>query len=68
MHCLGIRALYSSVMMGGLQEPAIPAFSIPISILRLYPCLVDSDTDTDNRKTTNFHSDFDTDTKVKQVL
>ena len=50
-----------------LQEPAIPAFSIPISILRLCPCLIDSDTDTDNRKTTNFDSDFDTDTKVKQV-
>ena len=50
------------------QEPAIPAFSIPISILRLYPCLVDSDTDTDTRKSANFDSDFDTDTKVKQVL
>ena len=54
--------------MGGLQEPAIPAFSIPISILRLYPCLVDSDTDTDTRKSENFDSDSDTDTKVKQVL
>ena len=48
------------------QEPAIPAFSIPIAILRLVLRLVDSDTDT--RKSDNFDSDSDTDTKVKQVL
>ena len=50
------------------QEPAIPAFSIPIPILRLVLRLVDSDTDTDTRKSENFDSDSDTDTKVKQVL
>ena len=50
------------------QEPAIPAFSIPIPILRLVLHLVDSDTDTDTRKSENFDSDSDTDTKVKQVL
>ena len=50
------------------QEPAIPAFSIPILILRLFLCLVHFDTDTDTRKSQNFDSDSDTDTKVKQVL
>ena len=52
----------------GIQEPAIPAFSIPIPILRLFLPLVDFDTDTDTRKRENFDSDSDTDTKVKQVL
>ena len=42
------------------QEPAIPAFSIPIPILRLFQCLVDFDTD--SRKSENFDSDFSTDT------
>ena len=50
------------------QEPAILAFSIPISILRLFLHLVDFDTDTDTRKSENFDTDSDTDTKVKQVL
>jgi len=51
-----------------LQEPAILAFSIPISILKLFQCLVDFDTDTDTRKSEYFDSDTDTDTKVKQIL
>ena len=51
-----------------MQEPAILAFSIPISILRLFLCLVDFDTETDTRKSENFDSDSDTDTNVKQVL
>ena len=50
------------------QEPAIPAFSIPIPILRLFLPLVDFDTDTDTRKRENFDSNSDTDTKVRQVL
>ena len=50
--------------MSIIQEPAIPAFSIPIPILRPVLGLVDSDTDTDTRKNDNFDSDFDTDTKV----
>ena len=50
------------------KEPAIPAFSIPIPILRLFLRLVNFDTDTDTRKSENFDSDSDTDTKVKQLL
>ena len=50
------------------QEPALPVFSIPIQILRLVLRLVDSDTDTDTRKSGIFDSDSNTDTKVKQVL
>ena len=56
----------NGLRMSTHQESAIPAFSIPIPILRLVLHLVDSDTDT--RKSENFDSDSDTDTKVKQVL
>ena len=61
-------AFFLAILEGADQEPAIPAFSIPIPILRLVLRLVDSDTDTDTRKSENFDSDSDTDTKVKQVL
>ena len=64
-----ITILFVSWVSAGInQEPVIPAFSIPILILRLFLRLVDFDTDTDTRKSENFDSDSDTDTKVKQVL
>ena len=54
---MGYTELPPSFQLTPPQVPAIPAFSIPISILRLVLRLVDSDTDTDTRKSETFDSD-----------
>ena len=53
---------------GGNQEPAIPGFSVSITILIPKKGLDDFDTDYDTQGWAKFDTDSDTDTKTLQML